>query len=278
MTSRLHAPREAEIRQALKAWIGVRSPRAAAIDELAIKHGKFRVDVCAIAGDLHGFEIKSDQDTLTRLPAQAKHFSLVFHRMTLVVGPSLLGKALALLPPWWGILLVTVDEEGGTRFAELREAAPNPRPNYRWVVRLLWRGELLDCLQAAGVRGCSKLKYWEVANRMLEVFTPEELTARVALVLRARKTGEIVMPVPMPAPAPSALASRPRAGALCLPSRRPAPGASRPAPRPAGAPTLPLPPPPVVPSLNVRPGDPPREDPMGAQASEPSLQWLIMGL
>jgi hypothetical protein len=185
---KLRAPREPEIRAGLKAWIAeTLGPRAAVIDELAIKHGKYRVDVCAITDRLHGYEIKSDQDTLKRLPAQSKHFSLVFHRMTLVIGPGLLGPAIAEVPHWWGIMLVTRDRDGGATFTVLREAQENPKPNYRWVVRLLWRGELTTCLNDQGVRGYSKLKYWQVANLMLDSFTPQELTERVTQGLRERK-------------------------------------------------------------------------------------------
>lgn len=209
-THRLHAPREAEIRQALKGWIAARRPGTAIVDELAIKHGKFRVDVCAIADDLHGYEIKSDQDTLSRLPAQAKHFSLVFHQMTLVVGPGLLGGALAIVPPWWGIVLVTVDDDGRTRFAELRDPQPNPKPNYRWVVRLLWREELAACLRAARVRGYSTLRYHQVANLMLDAFTPEQLTERVVAALRTRKGGMPALP-PAPIPRPPSANPKPRA-------------------------------------------------------------------
>jgi hypothetical protein len=177
------APGEAAIRAALKARLV--APGVALIDELGIKHGEFRVDVCAVTHELHGYEIKSDLDSVARLPAQAKHFSLVFQRMTLVVGPKLLGPALTIVPPWWGVMLATPDG-----FVELREAGTNPKPNYRWVVRLLWRDELHACLRAVGARGYSKLKYWEVANMMLATFTPEELTVLVARLLRERKGEE----------------------------------------------------------------------------------------
>src|SRR4051812_32014446 len=40
------------------------------IDELGIAHAKARIDVAVINGCLHGFEIKSAADTLTRLPRQ----------------------------------------------------------------------------------------------------------------------------------------------------------------------------------------------------------------
>lgn len=188
--NRLQAPRERLIRAALRGHLRDRfGYDAVIVDELAIKHGKFRVDLGVIKDKLHGYEIKSDQDTLMRLPAQAKHFSLVFHRMTLVVGPELLASALSIVPRWWGIMLVTKDEDGLAAFTELREAEENPKPNYRWVVRLLWRDELTTLLRDAGVRGYSKLKYWEVANMMLKSFTPAELTAQVTGVLHRRKGG-----------------------------------------------------------------------------------------
>jgi hypothetical protein len=177
------APREAAIREALRARLAATGVNL--VDELGIKHGKYRVDVCAITHELHGYEIKSDVDTLARLPDQAKHFSLVFHRMTLVIGPKLLGQSLAMLPPWWGIWLVTPDG-----FAALREGAPNPKPNYRWVVRLLWRDELHACLRAVGAKGYSKLTYAGVATMMLKTFSPEELTALVVGTLRNRKGEE----------------------------------------------------------------------------------------
>jgi hypothetical protein len=61
--------------------------------------------------------------------------------------------------------------------------------NYRWVVRLLWRDELVGMLRSRGDKATAlkKLKYWQVANRCLEIFTPEELTAAVTSQLRLRK-------------------------------------------------------------------------------------------
>jgi hypothetical protein len=188
--ARLQAPREPAIREALAQHLAATlDPGTALVHELAIKHGAYRVDLCAITHELRGYEIKSDQDTLARLPAQAKQFSLVFQRMTLVIGPALLASALAIVPDWWGIWLVTREASGETVFSELRAGGPNPKPNYRWVARLLWRDELTACLKARGVRGFSKLKYWQVANLVLETLAPEELVAHVAAVLRERKGG-----------------------------------------------------------------------------------------
>lgn len=41
------------------------------LDELGLRHGTCRVDIAVVNGYLHGYEIKSDSDTLERLPARS---------------------------------------------------------------------------------------------------------------------------------------------------------------------------------------------------------------
>ena len=189
--ARLFIPKDQDIRQALKQRLEGEFPEGLVVEELAMKHGDYRVDVAVVGDRLHGYEIKSDADTLKRLPDQAKQFSLVFHRLTLVVGPEHLAGALGIVPKWWGVVLAVRDGFGGVGLQAIREATENPKPNYRWVARLLWRDELCAILKAHGHgAGLRKLKYWQVANRCLEVFTPEELTALVTAQLRVRKGAE----------------------------------------------------------------------------------------
>jgi len=51
-------------------------------DELGINHGGVRADIAVVNGVFHGYEIKSDLDTLYRLPRQAEAYSEVFDQMT----------------------------------------------------------------------------------------------------------------------------------------------------------------------------------------------------
>jgi hypothetical protein len=198
MSPKIFIPKDQDIRQALRRRLQAEFPAALVLDELAMKHGDFRVDLAVIAECLHGYEIKSDADTLKRLPDQAKQFSLVFHRMTLVVGPVHLAEALAIVPKWWGVTLAVRDGLGGADITAIRESGENPKPNYRWVARLLWRDELSALLRERGeAKGLKQLKYWQVANRCLEVFTPEELTAGVTRLLRVRKGTVAELPEPV---------------------------------------------------------------------------------
>ena len=64
---------DAEIRPALRERLIRRHANEAdtvLIEELGLRRGKVRVDLTVVNGSLHGFEIKSDRDSLRRLAAQ----------------------------------------------------------------------------------------------------------------------------------------------------------------------------------------------------------------
>ena len=42
------------------------------LDELGVRHGTARIDIVVINGVMHGYEIKSDRDTLNRLPEKIR--------------------------------------------------------------------------------------------------------------------------------------------------------------------------------------------------------------
>lgn len=132
------------------------------VDELAIPKRICLADVVAIPTvtnanlGLHGFEIKSEVDSLTRLESQVHYYSQVFQRCTLVVTEKHEEKALALIPDWWGVILalpVGFDEYSEPLedfvLLETREAKPNPLPLSPYsLTQLLWRTELVEMVKA----------------------------------------------------------------------------------------------------------------------------------
>ena len=63
--------RDSEIRNTLRATLlseHAGDPTAVVIDELGICQGSARIDMAVVNGSLNGYEIKSDLDTLARLP------------------------------------------------------------------------------------------------------------------------------------------------------------------------------------------------------------------
>ena len=53
---------------------------------MGVWSGTVRIDVAVLNGEMCGYEIKSDRDTLERLPFQIEIYSKEFDKLTLVVG------------------------------------------------------------------------------------------------------------------------------------------------------------------------------------------------
>jgi hypothetical protein len=61
-----------------------------------------RAGMVVVGRSLDAFEIKSERDTLRRLPRQALAHERLFDRCTLVVAERHSDHAAAMLPEWWG--------------------------------------------------------------------------------------------------------------------------------------------------------------------------------
>jgi hypothetical protein len=162
-------------------------PDTLVVDELGLRHGLCRIDIAVVNGYLHGFEIKSDSDTLERLPDQIRTYSAVLDRATLVVGERHLQKAKGLLPAWWGIKLVTVGPRGGIEFKQHRMFQTNPSINRTALAELLWRPEVIEILRERGVAP-AMLRHPRAAlyQSLIESTTLPELRVLVRERLKSR--------------------------------------------------------------------------------------------
>ena len=159
------------------------------LEELGLKHGKTRIDLVIINDRMHGYEIKSDRDTLKRLPEQIQIYSSIMDRVTLIVGYRHAYNALKMIPEWWGVRLAEQNNKSGTVvLSDARSPGNNPRVDIIAVVSLLWRNEALDILekigQANGVRSKTKT---DIYHRLIEVVKHESLRAMVRQRLKSRK-------------------------------------------------------------------------------------------
>jgi len=154
------------------------------IEELGVRHGTARIDIVVINGIMHGYEIKSDRDTLERLPEQMNEFNDIFDRLTLVVGKRHLYDAVNLIPDWWGIMAAKVDRNNKVIFHTIRKAEDNKKQVGISIARLLWREEALQILEeknkATGVH--SKPRGF-IYKRMASELDIEILKDRVRNVL-----------------------------------------------------------------------------------------------
>ena len=158
------------------------------IEEFGVQHGVARIDIAVVNGIMHGYEIKSDQDTLQRLPEQMRVFSSVFNRVTLVVGRSHLYDSINMIPDWWGITVAKANSDNIVTFNIIRKEENNKEQDRISVARLLWRDEALRILEAAGkASGLYSKPRNCIYERLSSVFNQKALGKKVreALFLRS---------------------------------------------------------------------------------------------
>lgn len=145
---RLH---DADMRVALKDLVMSNYPPdgMVGVEELQVGKGNARIDLALIGEELHGFEIKSHSDTLTRLASQREYYNAVFDRLWLVLGGNHLDKATAELEPHWGI--INVERHSGRYCIDfIREAQQNPLQCGMSLTELLWSEEARKTLTLNG--------------------------------------------------------------------------------------------------------------------------------
>jgi hypothetical protein len=201
--------REHQIRMSLLSLLRDRhgaDPATLIRQELGLCAGSRRVDVAVINGELAGFEIKSDQDTLDRLAGQAAIYGQVLDRVTLITTDRYLERAAALVPDWWGLMRAchvgvcavpverdgVAEQEAGTAravvFTQVRPATGNTGQDPFAVAQLLWRDEALMILRARGLHhGLQRKRRWIIWRYLAEAVPLADLQHLVRDQLRARR-------------------------------------------------------------------------------------------
>jgi hypothetical protein len=136
------------------------------LEEMVIPAKDTRIDLAVVNGSLHGFEIKSDVDTLRRLPVQRDSYNDVFDQMSLVVAARHFKAAAAIVPEWWG-LAVACRTNRGVNIEWPRVPSENPNLNPAAVVKLLWRKEVERALAEIGLCSATSKYYIYELNKML---------------------------------------------------------------------------------------------------------------
>lgn len=183
--------RDGDIRAALHARLACvhhAEPDTRYVDELGLC-GTVRVDVAVVNGTFSGYELKSDRDTLRRLPTQVDIYSKVLDQATLVVGERHHSdeRTVAMLPDWWGVIVASQAPDG-VSLLDVRPAAWNDNVDAVALSQLLWREEALEELAMrsldAGVRSKPRRI---LAERLASELPVDELRAVVRTRLKTRE-------------------------------------------------------------------------------------------
>lgn len=155
-----------------------------AVYEFWVPTTNARADVAVIGARIDGFEIKTERDTLKRLPRQAEAYTRLFDRCHAVLARQHVDNAIKMLPPWWGVLVIATD--GGPNFVRVREGDPNQGVDPETLVRLLWRDEAYAALCGLGVSPdprAGRFRLWELLLSLLDL-EALKLVVRKALLHR----------------------------------------------------------------------------------------------
>ncbi|RUX03789.1 MAG: hypothetical protein EOS71_27185 [Mesorhizobium sp.] len=157
------------------------------VEEMGVWSGTVRIDIAVINGELCGYELKSDSDTLNRLPYQVEMYGKVFDRMTLVVGSKHHKKASALIPTWWGCVVAEM-RDGEVTLKSKRQGRRNPKPDPFVVAQLLWKDEALAILERHNLaKGWRAKPAVEISQRLISTLSFQQLSDEVRAALKARQ-------------------------------------------------------------------------------------------
>lgn len=161
------------------------------VDEFVIGEAG-RIDVAVISDILEGYELKSDLDSLYRLPRQMDVFGAVFDFCTLVVTPKHLSNARKALKRGWGLAVVEKDERGNLEYKQVRRAYQRSARDNTLLASLLWRDELLSALDSLELsKGRSRDTRVDLARFLAKSTTRVELRNIVTESLMARQAWRV---------------------------------------------------------------------------------------
>ncbi|MFG1381256.1 sce7726 family protein [Xanthobacter versatilis] len=181
--------RDRDVRESVWRWLEFAhagDPDTLMLDELGILNGATRIDIAVINGQMEGFELKSERDTLERLPAQRDLYNKVFDRISIVVAENHREAAEDIVPDWWG-LAVASSTQGGVQVTYERQPEANPGLDAATVASLLWRDEALAILERYGAaRGVRSKPREALYDRLAVVLDLDTVRAEVRSALKVR--------------------------------------------------------------------------------------------
>lgn len=137
-----------------------------------------RMDALLVADRISGFEIKSDVDSLTRLPRQIEAYGAVVERAVLVVGDRHLAAGTAVIPPWWTVWGARW-RDNEVIIREVRRGRLNPNLNPLAITSFMSRDDLSEALRVRGFTRLSTYSADELRQLLANSVSPRE-TVRLA--------------------------------------------------------------------------------------------------
>lgn len=152
--------------------------------EVPFLSGKRWADILLIHPKyLHAFEIKSDSDTLSRLPGQIKDINQTFERSSIVVSKKYFEKVLSYSPESTGIILFDGDKR---TIKIVRKALPRKNIKKSNLVQFIWRAEAALLIKKMGINAPANIDSASARRLLLKKSSFENINrfARESLIQR----------------------------------------------------------------------------------------------
>lgn len=163
------------------------------IDELSVVDGAARVDIAVVNGKLHGYEIKSERDTLDRLPDQIFFYNMVFDKMTIVISEKFLDKIKTIIPEWWGIYVIS-NNKNKIKLKIEKKAKINKNVQKDALLTLLWKDEMIEFLEKIEIKKGVRTKTKDVLTRLIiQNFSLKEIKDFIKNKLKSRNIQRAVL-------------------------------------------------------------------------------------
>ena len=160
--------KDADMRDILFSHYEDSSSKLRIFEEFCI--GKTRTDAMMVTeNELIGIEFKLDKDTLVRLACQVKDYNRFCDKNYLIIGQHFVERLDSLseiLPDFWGIYSVTMNEDGSKKLKLLREASSNPKCRIKNQLKILWRTELIHLVKANKLGGVTAYNKKELGDKL----------------------------------------------------------------------------------------------------------------
>jgi hypothetical protein len=159
------------------------------LEEVGVMHGSAIVDLAVFSKVYNqAFEIKSADDSLSRLPIQLKHYIQVFDYITVITQPSHLEEVNLICPKFVGILVVYNDWD----MEYVQKPTANGLVLAKKLIQVLWRDEVYKFLKSKGFKGLSSASNAKIKKIATDNFSLNEIRQLVFETLKTRpnwKTG-----------------------------------------------------------------------------------------
>lgn len=162
--------KEKLIKAALIDWLYVKGlvSDAVVINEMVVSNWARRADIAVANGRLYGFEIKSEFDSLKRLPGQIESFQKHFDKVTVVAASKFIPEIVKSYPSEVGVIEVFIKGDN-FELRQIRSGRISEVRDFQAIASLMTKLEIERLLKAESVKFQAGTPRKELVNKLVSI-------------------------------------------------------------------------------------------------------------